>query len=565
MWLHNGQFKMAMQRIVRYFLTQIEFGGENISDSEKRRYKEFFYDQLQIMNMAALVGDDFMCYGNSASSLYLPFNRVLTCEKCKLVRNIEGIKDVQLELKALKFSSRCPRCEEKTTHTHKDLRSLDENRISLVRWNLHELNMTHSPLSGDTEIYWDVSAILKDQIKKSNHLALCKTPWEVIKTVSNDSLLKFNNNVVYHFKEETICGVQNRGWGIPRMLGMFKDIFRVQLLKRYDEALAMDYIVPFRVISPETGGRVDPLMQYDLSNWSTQMNGLLNEHRRDPAGWHTVPFPVKYQALGAEGLNFSPFQLIKQGTIDLMDGVGIPIDLFQGTLNLNVAPTALRLFQATWPQLVGHLNAWLQHMMNHIAEAFGWEPAKVKLQPVTYADDLDRKGMLIQLAASQQISKQTAFASIGIDTTEEQRRMLEETKSQMKEQREFEENELKRQEMQDVVTAIGQSGMQGGMMDPSMAMGAGGVQQPMGGMPGMAMPGQVPGAPVTPQALMGQAQTLSEQLMGMDESTRRSQLIQLKQTNPTLHAQVKQMMVDMAQQAKSQGVAAMRQQYQGGM
>jgi hypothetical protein len=51
--------------------------------------------------------------------------------------------------------------------------------------------------------------------------------------------------------------------------------------------------------------------------------------------------------------------------------------------------------------------------------------AKVKLQPVTYADDLDRKGMLLQLATAQQVSKETAFASIGIEPREEQRRVTE--------------------------------------------------------------------------------------------------------------------------------------------
>jgi len=569
MWLNSGQFKMAMQRIIRYFLTKVEFGGDSISDSEKKRYKEFLIDQMGIMDLAALVGDDFMCYGNSASTLYLPFNRILTCTKCKLSRNIDNVKDAVLDMKKLKFSCYCPRCKAKTEHSHKDLRSMDENRINLIRLNVHELNLTHNFMSGATDIYWQISPMMKDQAQKSNRLFLQDTPWEVIKAISENNLLKFNKGVVYHFKEETICGVQNRGWGIPRMLPLFKDIYRLQLLKRYDEAIAMDYIVPFRLITPKQGGRVDPLMQYDLSNWSSQILGLISDHRRDPAGWHTVPFPVDYQALGAEGLQFSPVQLVKQGTVDLMDAAGIPIDLFQGTLNLQSAPTALRLFQSTWPQLVSQLNGWLQWIMDTTAESFGWEPAKVKLQKVTYADDLDRKGMLLQLASAQQVSKETAFASIGIDTAEEQRRMLEETKEQMEQQQEFEENEMKKQEMQDVVSSMSMPqqqmmGMGGGMMDPN-AMMQGGVQQPMGGMPGMMMPGQNANMPMSPQMLVNQAQTLAEQLIGMDETTRKSQMIQLKQSNPTLHAQVKQIMEDMSQQAATQGVAAMRQQMQGAM
>lgn len=580
MWLNSGDFKMALQRVVRYFLTKIEFGGD-ISDKEKRRYREFFYDQLKIDNVLGMVGDDFICYGNSFTSIYLPFNRLLICEKCKLTRNIDSVDKVNFELKTATFNLYCPRCGKETKHDRKDLRSLDESRIKFIRWNVHELNMTHHFMSGTTEIFWQISPKEKEDARKAQMLFLRRTPWEVIEAIKDNNLLKFHDDVVYHMKEETIAGVQNRGWGIPRMLALFKDIYYVQLLKRYNEAIALDYIVPFRLITPAQSGKTDPLMQYDLNQWSNKITGLISEHRKDPAGWHTVPFPVNYQALGAEGLQLSPVQLIKQGNIDLMNATGIPSDLFQGTLNLKTAPTALRLFQATWPQLVTQFNGWLQWTMDKVSETFGWEPATASLQPSRFADDLDRKGLLMQLAAGQQISKQTAFSSIGLDPREEQRRMLEETKQQMEEQREFEENEMQKQQMEDLVAsssagstspmmAMGAGGMP---MDPAMAQQAGampqqgggapaGVVQPVGGMPGMQMAGQG-GGPVTPDMVLQQAQELAQQLMAMPETMRKSQMIQLKRTNPMLHAQVKQIMADMSQQAATQGVSQMRQQMQG--
>jgi len=277
-----------------------------------------------------------------------------------------------------------------------------------------------------------------------------------------------------------------------------------------------------------------------------------------------LPFPVNYQALSGEGTKMSPAPLIKQGNADLMNNLGVPVELFQGTMDLQAAPTALRLFQATWPQLVSNLDGWLQWFTDKIAETFGWEPVNVHLQPVTYADDLDRKDMLLQLAASQQISKQTAFSSIGIDPMEEQRRMLEESRIQMETQQEFEQDEMKKQELQQLSELPpsqpnAMEGMVGG--DPAMA-GQQGVVQPMGGMPGMTMPG-AGGGPTTPGAVMAQADELSQQLMSMPETMRRSQLIQLKQSNPMLHAVVRQKMDSMSQQAATMGVSQMRQEMQG--
>jgi len=313
-----------------------------------------------------------------------------------------------------------------------------------------------------------------------------------------------------------------------------------------------------------------------MSNWSSKMQEMLVQHRRDPAGWHTAPFPVTYQTLGGEGQQMSPHMLLKQGTADMNDSLGVPVEMYQGTMSLQAAPTAIRLFESTWPHVQAQLNGFLNWLIKNVSQTFGWEEAKAKLQTPTYADNLERKQMIFQLQSAQQISKQTAFASLGIDPEEEQRRIIEENRFQQETQREFEEEEAKKQEMQETMAQMSapppQQQMGGapvdpntGMpMDPAMAQGGGGgMVQPMGGMPGMTMPGQGSMA-TTPQELMQQAEEVANQLMAMPETARKSELINLKRSNPVLHAQVKQIMTDMTQQAASQGVSQMRQQAQQG-
>ena len=577
MWLHAGQFKMAMQRVVRYFLTKVEIDGR-ISDKEKSKYTEFLNDQLGIMNVLGILADDFICYGNSFSSLYLPFNRILFCTKCSLSRAMDNVKEFKFDSSKKQFSVYCPACSEKTIHTHKDIRSMDESRIRVIRWNPHEIQLTHDFLSGSTAFIWTITPDIKTRIKEGNPFYVKRMPWEVIEAVGLGTYFEFTDGIVHHMKEDTIAGVRNRGWGIPRVLALFKDIYYVQLLKRYNEALAMDYIVPFRVLSPQKGTSADPMMHYDMNSWSNSLQGMLAQHRKDPAGWHTVPFPINYQVLGGEGQALSPFQLIKQGTIDMMDAAGVPGELFQGTMAINSAPTALRLFQATWPQIPYALNRWLQWLVDKLSETFGWEKVKARLQPVAYADDLDRKGMLMQLAAGQQISQQTAFAGFGIDPMEETRRMLEETRRKMAIQREFEEQENKKQELQDTMSQIAtpQAAMmqgQPGAMPMGAAQGgapmqggapAGGADAPIAaGMPGLIQQGAGPG-PVSPEQLLNQAQQIAQQLVATPETQRKSQMIQLKRTNPLLHSVVKQQMTNLTQQAASAGVDQMRQQAQGG-
>lgn len=553
MWLHAGDFKMALQRISRYFITKVEFEGK-ISDKEKKRWEEFLNDKLQIGTLLGTIADDFLAYGNSFTTVYLPFTRLLICNTCGFTQAMDSVKDFDFDLQKMEFRLNCPACKKVTSHKHKDLRSMDESKLHVIRWNHHEMQMVHDFMSGATEFLWIISPDLREHIRRGRAFWVRKMPWEVIKAIRDNAHFKFGDGVLYHMKEDTIAGVRNRGWGIPRLLALFKDVYYLQILKRFNEALALDYIVPFRIITPAKATGADPLMQYDLSDFSMQMQNMIKEHRRDPSGYHTLPFPVNYQALSGEGVQMSPVQLIKQGSMDLMNATGVPMELFQGTMQLQAAPTALRLFQATWPHLTCSLNGWLQWLVDKISEVFGWEHVKVHLQPVTYADDLDRKGMLLQMASAQQISKQTAFASFGIDPREEQRRMMEETRIQSETQKEFEADEMKKQELQQLSESANQgvAGGMGGQVPPP---------QDMGGQPGMVMPGQGPGA-VTPNEVMSQADDMAQQLFTMPETARKSQLIQLKRSNPMLHGVVKQKLVDMAQQAASQGVSQARQ---GGM
>lgn len=547
MWLESGQFKMGLQRVVRYFLTQVEVDGP-VSKKEKNKYLDYLNDHLNVIRILGNLGDDEICYGNSFSSLYMPFNRILICDKCSLTRNAESV-DFTFSLDNMEFKAYCPKCKMTTTHERKDMRSTDENRLHIIRWNIHEMEMMHNFISGRNEYLWTVDPSLRNKVKSGNSFFIKDMPWEILRACQGKNRLRFSDDIIYHMKEDTICGIRNRGWGIPRVLGLFKDAFYVQLLKRYNEALALDYIVPFRVLSPKAAPNADPLMHADLQGWSRNIHSLIERHRRDPAGWHTVPFPVEYQALGGEGMSLAPVPLIKQGVADMLDAAGVPIEMYQGTMSLQAAPLAIRLFESTWPQIPAMLNGWLQWLTDQLTALFGWDPVTVHLKPVKYADDLDRKNVLLQLMSAQQISRQTALAPFGVTPREETRRIMDEQEEMLEAQQEFEEDQVKKQELQ----ALSQ---EGGVAAMAMQPAAGGA----GVGAGTVVPGPTAQGPVSPAQLLQQAYEMALQLMSLPETQRRSQLIQLKDTNPLLHSAVRQQMRNLEQEAASAGVSQMRQQ-----
>jgi len=553
-WLNNGTFRTACERTVRYFLTQIEI--KDVSDQEAKKWREYLNESVNVIDLLANLGDDFMCYGNVFSSLYVPFDRFLICKKCGLERPIQKV-DYTFG-KNYQFTGTCPKCKHKGIFERRDRRAAEDETLRIIRWDPHSIIIQYNPLSHDVEYRWRIPESFKREIRDGNPFYLRTTHWEFIEAVRDDKLFRFNDKMFHHFKEETLSGIRVMGWGIPRLVSNFKQAYYIQVLKRYNEALALDYIVPFRVLTPSAGSsrEADPILHQNLGAYNSKVMNMVAEHRKDPATWHFLPFPINYSSLGGEGATMVPSEMINNALDEMLNAQGVPIDFYKGTMTLQAAPTALRLFQQTWPQLISGFNGWLTWFVQQTARIKNWEPPRVQLQPVTLADDLEKKNILMQLAAGNQISKQTAYAPLGIDVAEETRRIFDEQKETSELERDAQREMSEQQQMEERIATM-ERGAAG-------AMPPGGAGMPMGGGMPMGDPamGGAPmgGAPMgggggnnTPQDMLVQAEQIANQLLQMPYEQRKSQMLQLKKSNEALHALVKSKMESIRQQAQSIG------------
>lgn len=556
-WLTNGTYRTACQRIVRYFLTKVEL--EDVDDEEKEKYDEFLQHQMKIIDILATLGDDFLCYGNSFSSVWIPFRRYLRCpnDECNHERSIEHI---DYKFKDWQFHATCPVCGTSGVFTRVDRRSVEQDKIKIIRWSPHEIRLLYHPVSHEVIYYWVPPPDFKREIKKGNKFYVATTPWEIIEAIKKDAMFTFNPGIIYHLKEETVAGLRNAGWGIPRVLANFRQMWSAQVLKRYNEAIGLDYIIPFRVITPGKGsgsGEADPLYHMNIGSFLSKVMSMIRRHRRDPAQWNALPFPVEYQALGGEGQQLAPHELINAEMDELLNAMGFPAEMYKATLQVQAAPMALRLFERTWTSLTSALNGWINWFFDQITDILNWEKLSGRLQPTTLAEDIEKKQVQLQLAAAQQVSKQTAYAPFGIDYRQEIRRMFEEEKFFGEESSRFQKEQAKAREMEQTFEAAQQAAnAPPGAMPP---MGAG-APAPAGAMPGGAPAGAMG---TTPNDMMMQAEQLAMQMLGMPYEIRKSQLLQMKKADQTLHALVIQKMEEIRRQAQQQGGFQMIQQMAG--
>ena len=185
--MRNGTYRMAAGRIVRYFITRVDLGKTD--SKEQARLQAFLNNHLKIIETLALIGDDFLAYGNSLTSIVTPFRRILVCTEC----NSEMPADTaDWEFVNWEFEAHCHKCRRRTRHTRDDRPVRDEARIRVARWSPHDFQILHHFYSQDTEFYWKIPATVRAEIGRGTKFMVQHTPWEIIQACKTDQYFRFN-------------------------------------------------------------------------------------------------------------------------------------------------------------------------------------------------------------------------------------------------------------------------------------------------------------------------------------------------------------------------------------
>lgn len=585
-WTIQGTYRMAMERIVSYFITEIELSGE-ASDEEKEKYTDFLTKQLDVLNFLGQLLRDRLCYGNGFASVLVPFRRFLQCPKTGDMYPLKVVYNnfnFQFNEK-FEFVATCPKTKWRGPWHVVDKPRAESEHLILKRWSPHEMELLHDPYTDEVSYLWRIPEYYKRMIREGNLYHLERASKQVLEAIKDNKLFRFNNDAIFHMKEPTLAGIRNMGWGLPRSLINYRQIWYIQVLRRYNEAIALDYVIPFRLITPMARGGAanaggistqDPMSIYSAGDFRSQVRQMINRRRRDPASWQMLPFPVQYQVLGGDAKQLAPTEMIKQGFDNLLNECGTPVEFYQGSLSIQAAPIALRLFESTHRQLVSDANGFLQWMCGFISRVMSWELVDCSLKRVTIADDLQKQMSALQLMMGQQLSGTTGLRAIGYDWKSEQKLIAEEARQQQemqaRQQEEMEQAGFAAEISKGMNPAV--QGAQGG------ALPAGGGAPPAGGGNPVGPDAQSamnagntpvsayiqtmgPNVPVTPNDLQIAANDLAQQLLGLPESVKDSELRKLKQFNPTLHSIVSAKLSEIRQQMNLQGGAMLRQQQFG--
>jgi len=238
----NGTYFRALDRVLSYFITEIEIEGIKDTD-EKEKVTKFLNnpDGIDILDDVHTAGLNYMVYGNDFSSVLMPFRRYLSCKKCHLelpLKQLATIPDFKYKWSDFDFNAYCPRCYYQGTWDHIDRRSGETGPVRIKHWSPHEIELLWDPYTDDVDYIWKIPEDYRKTIREGKLFHLERANWEIIQCVKNNTHLRFDKDVIFHMKENTLAGVRNRGWGISRVLSNFRQAWYDQVLHRYNEAIA---------------------------------------------------------------------------------------------------------------------------------------------------------------------------------------------------------------------------------------------------------------------------------------------------------------------------------------
>lgn len=518
----------ALRKFGEYPITNITYNTTNDAIKEKHEYLlEQVIRARELLIKATL---DKYVYGNAFISMYQPFIRFLKCPKCGILRNIEGI-DYKFSVRKLHFTYNCAACNSSVTATTAnivDKKLMLSRKVNFIRWDPKLMDIDFNPITGNSEYYYTIP---QDVIQKINagHKSLIDTlPLGFLEAVKSNQKFKFNQNAMMHLKVGGPAGISPQ-WGLPPLLSVISQFHYTAVLRKANEAIALDHLVPFRVIHPaQASGSGDPLISMNLTRWRDSLKTNLKQWRLDPLHMMISPIPLGLTQVGGQGRALLTLGEIQESEKSIVAALGIPIEFLYGGLTGQGMEATLRLIENQLETHINDLLDLLQWIDDKCASFLGWEKIEVGMTKFRMIDDKTNKQVILNLWMSgmqgnpKVISNATIAEMHDIDLKAEQQKIKQEAIDDVRDQ----------QELQKTIEQIQSSLAEQVQMEAAQATGS--------------------GVSYNQQQIIGQADQLVQQLLGVPEGERKSMLHQLQMEDLVMYSVVIQRLEQAQQNMRRQ-------------
>ena len=423
----HGLLHRITDTMARYPVTHALVTGDTGENHED--WSIWLNEKLNVMDELVSNGKDYYSFGNCVVSVVPPFKRYLVCPKCNTYKmhciNDDNDEDKPFKWKFhnFKFIADChdKKCNYKGVMEVKDEYFEGQefiNHLRIVRWPILNIKIRDLPIAGKKRIYYRLEDKYRKPILAGDRFVVANVPYTFILAVKqngNAAVIELPSDMTFHYKYETITEPESEGLAKPFFFSAWKDIFMSFILRKAQECIASDHLIPNRFIFPTaTPGGKDPLSQIDGGSWVSSVLTVLKRQQNDPNEIGVVPFPLGYQAIGGQGKNMSLREEIELQDRRILTQMGVPPELIYGGMTWSGSNVSLRMLENLFIYYINKHNKFLKFIVDYAARISKINPpTEVKLSPFKMADDIQQIQTLLQLGATGRISETESLSCVG--------------------------------------------------------------------------------------------------------------------------------------------------------
>lgn len=423
-----------VNKISEYPISDLIMKVSENSDKEqgvKEKYVQILDEQLRIKNFLLEVGINYTVNGNVIISVNQDFKRQFTCQACNSIvdgETFESFKVKKLKKKLVVHGNKCPKCSVSNAPLEiKDVPLKGPESINIIFWNPMELDVEYNEWNGKKRFLYSIPKSLKNRFLTANG----KKDKQFILTLPSIYIDAMEQNLaieldVYHFGTPELAQ-DKRGLNIPIVVSVLKDFWYYQTVRRAQEAILSEHVVPFRSIFPQMTGNFDPFTMMRMDKWKATVKDQVEKWKADPNHIMITPIPVGSQSVGGDAkylLLTNELRLIEE---TIINGFGAPVELIKGGVSWSGSSVSLRVMENHFLSFRRDLELMINSfILPKVAKILKLPKATVRFSRLRMGDDQQFKQLMFQLVQSGFFSLETFLEELGFDSYGEKTRLEEE-------------------------------------------------------------------------------------------------------------------------------------------
>ena len=375
-------------------------------------------------------------YTNAVVGISFPFQKMLRCTSCGVA---EAAEDSEWELrKGGQFHWVCPSCGHRGEAEVWDHWLDVPEDIQPLLFDVERIDSLKNEFRGTVEFYYRLSENMIQRLKatgsKRDKTLICSTPQAYLEAALGKRFSFFSDDVprvklvrdqVYHLRGTSLPEEQDTGLAFPEAAATLQDYWLYTLLRRSQETVASEFIIPVRTMFPQPSGTSGNLFEMiNVSNYMGVMKEQYKAFKRDPGSMMFLPFPIGHQTVGGEAKALMLSQEIRVVMEVMVAGLGAPLEFIFGGLSYSGSNVSIKQQEVKiedFREDLLDMNVWFyERVRMHMSQL---PDVHLEHAPFRMGDDMQQVQMLMAMKGQNLASSRRVHAEMGWDTHTERQQI----------------------------------------------------------------------------------------------------------------------------------------------